>query len=152
MDPKFSPAFVGALMLAVVVLMIVAIAAEQWRRRRDRSDGVLLAWDDLRLTPTHLIVGSRRDARRIPLTGLSARVDFAATPGRAGRDDSVHLVIENAGHDIRRSQPYSYGSSGNAQMFAIKFNALSGHDAPAPHLPSIRPDDGFGGPADRLAA
>jgi hypothetical protein len=112
---------------------------------------VLLTWDDLRLTPTHLIVGSRRVARRIPLSGLTAKVDFAATPGQAD-DDSVHLIIENAGHDIRRSQPYSYGSSGNAQMFAIKFNALSGHDAPAPHLPGTRPDDGYGGPADRLAA
>ena len=152
MDPKFSPAFIGALVLAVVVLMAVAVVAEQWRRRRDRSDGVLLAWNDLRLTPTHLIVGSRRDAQRIPLTGLSARVDFAPSPGQTDDDDSVHVVIENAGLDIRRSQPYSYGSSGNAQMFAIKFNALSGHDAPAPHLPSIRPHDRFGGPPDRLAA
>jgi len=152
MDPKFSPALIGILVLAVVFLMAVAFVAEQWRRRQDRADGVLMAWDDLRLTPTHLIVGSRRDAPRIPLAGLSAKVDFATAPTRAGDDDSVQLIIENAGLDIRRSQPYSYGSSGNAQMFAIKFNALSGHDAPAPHLPRIRPEDGFGGPADRLAA
>lgn len=148
MDPKFSPAFIGAMVLVVVVLMAAAIVAEQWRRRRDRSDGVLLAWDDLRLTPTHLIVGSRRDAECIPLAGLSAKVDFTEADG----DDLVVLIIDDAGREIRRSQPYSYGSSGNAQMFAIKFNALSGHDAPAPHLPRVRPDDRFAGPPDRLAA
>jgi len=151
MDPKLSPVFMGALVLAVLALMGAAIVAEQWRRRQDRFDGVLLTWDDLRLTATHLIVGSRRDAQRIPLAGLRAKVDFGAAQDHVEDGDSVHLVIENAGSDIRRSQPYSYGSSGNAQMFAIKFNALSGHDAPAPHLPSIRPQD-LGGPANRLAA
>jgi len=148
MDPKFSPVFIGAVVVAVVVLMAVAIVAEQLRRRRDRSDGVLMTWDDLRLTRSHLIVGSRRDAEQIPLAGLSAKVEFTA----AGDDDNVDLVIENAGRELRRRQPYSYGSSGNAQMFAVMFNSLSGHSKPAPGMPDTVTHVAFGRRSDRRAA
>jgi hypothetical protein len=97
---------------------------EQWRRRRDRADGLLISWDDLRMTRSDLIVGSGRDAQKFPLRGLSAKVDVTASPYQA---DEVHLIIVNADHDIRRRQPCSYGARGNAQTFAIKFNSLSGH-------------------------
>jgi hypothetical protein len=148
MDQRFSPFFIGGAVLAIAVLMAVAIVAEQWRRRQDRSDGVLASWDDLRLTPSQLIVGSRRDAERIPLDGLSATVDF--TEGEGG--DFVLLIIDNAGREIRRSQPYSYGSSGNAQMFAVMFNSLSGHSKPAAGMPATVTHVAFGRRADRRAA
>jgi hypothetical protein len=105
--------------------MVVAFVSEQCQQRRDRAEGVLMSWDDLRLTRSHLIVGSRRDAARFPIGALSAKVDITRSPNRP--DDEVHLVITNAGADIRRRQPYSYGASGNAQIFAIKLNMLSGH-------------------------
>ncbi len=138
MDPRLSPTWIAAIFAAVALMMLVAIVTEQWRRRRDRADGVLIAWDDLRLTNTQLIVGCGRDAPRLPLAGLKAVVDIAAAPGQV--DDQVHLRIENAEYDIRRSQTYSYGASGGAQMFAIKFNSLSGHAAP--HQPGAAADTG----------
>jgi hypothetical protein len=123
MDPKLS--FIGIAVFApAVILAVVAIVAEVSQRWRDRADDVLMTWDDLRLTPSHLIVGSRRDAERIPLNGLTAVVDMVGSP-RQDDEDTVHLTIENASHEIRRSQPYSYGASGNAQAFAIQFNLLS---------------------------
>ncbi|MGO4442103.1 hypothetical protein AB4Z42_01970 [Mycobacterium sp. 2YAF39] len=123
MDPKLS--LIGIAVFApAVILVVVAMVAELSQRWRDRADDVLMTWDDLRLTPSHLIVGSRRDAERIPLNGLTAIVDMVGSPGQDGVD-TVHLTIENASHEIRRSQPYSYGASGNAQAFAIRFNLLS---------------------------
>lgn len=123
-------AWVGALLVPLGIMMAVAIFGEQRQRRRDRAEGVVISWDDLRLTDTHLLVGSGPGAERIALSGLSAKVAVTATPHRPG--DEVQLIIENADRDIRRSQPYTYGSSGNAQAFAIRFNMLSGHPHKAP--------------------
>jgi hypothetical protein len=124
MDPKLS--LVGiAIFAPIAILMAVALVAELSQRWRDRADNVVMSWDDLRLTPSHLLVGTRRDAQRIPLAGLTAVVDIVGSPGLADDEGAVHLTIENASHEIRRSQPYSYGASGNAQAFAIQFNLLS---------------------------
>ena len=60
-------------------------------------------------------------ARRAPCLSRRHRL-----VGQA-HDDEVHLTIENAGQHILRSQPYTYGASGGAQAFAIKFNLLSGY-------------------------
>ena len=65
-------------------------------------------------------------ARRAPCP-----VAVTGSSGQAN-DDEVHLTIENAGQDIHRSQPYTYGASGGAQAFAIKFNLLSGYRRSAP--------------------
>ncbi|MDQ2637032.1 MAG: hypothetical protein M3Y83_09170 [Actinomycetota bacterium] len=119
-----SPALIGALVVPMVIMMTIAYAVERRQRRRDRADGVLLSFDDLRLTRTHLLVGSGPDAQRISLDGLSATATTTAPPGQDA--DEVHVIIENAGRDIHRRLPYSYGSSGDAQMFAIKFNLLAG--------------------------
>jgi hypothetical protein len=127
MDPRLSPVWIVAVSVPLAILMAVALLAEQSQRRRDRAENVLVTWDDLRLTPTHLIVGSRRDAQRIPLGGLTAVVDVVSSPRQPGDDGMVQMTIENSSHEIRRSQPYSYGASGNAQAFAIQFNLLSGH-------------------------
>ncbi len=90
-----------------------------------------MSWEDLRLTGTQLIVGFGRDAQRRPLAGLHASVAVTGSSGQA-HDDEVHLTIENAGQHILRSQPYTYGASGGAQAFAIKFNLLSGYRRSAP--------------------
>jgi len=139
MDPVVGYAWIWALLVPLGIMMAVAILGEQRQRRRDRAEGVLMSWDDLRFTDTHLIVGSGAGAERIPLSGLSAKVAVAAAPD--GPDDDVHLIIENAGRDIRRSQPYSYGASGNAQAFAIRFNMFSGHPHKAPNAILSRSSD-----------
>jgi hypothetical protein len=131
MDPKLSPTLIMAIAVPMLIIMAVAFVVERYQRRRDREDGVLMSWDDLRLTGTQLIVGLRRDAQRIPLAGLHAKVDVTSLSGKAGTAE-VHLTIENAGQDIHRSQPYTYGASGGAQAFAIKFNLLSGYRRSAP--------------------
>ncbi len=125
MDERFNPAFIGALFVAVAMMMAVAIFVEQMRRRRDRADGVLMSWDDLRLTSSHLIVGSGSAALRLPLAGLKAEVVVSTPPRQAESDGEVRMTIHNAGREIRRQQPYSYGTSGSAQAFVIKFNSLS---------------------------
>lgn len=143
MDPVVGHAWIWALLVPLGIMMAVAIFGEQRQRRRDRADGVVMSWDDLRMTDTHLIVGSGPGAERIALSGLSAKVAVTAAPDQP--DDEVQLIIENAGRDIRRSQPYTYGSSGNAQAFAIRFNMRSGH-------PHKVPNAVFGRPSDRHAA
>ena len=125
MDPKLSPTLIMAIAAPLLIMMVIAIVVERFQRRRDRADGVLMSFDDLRLTGTQLLVGPGRDAQRLPLAGLHAKV--AVTGSRQTTDDEVQLTIENAGQDIRRSQPYTYGASGGAQAFAIKFNLLSGY-------------------------
>jgi hypothetical protein len=127
MDPKLSPALIAAIVVPMLIMMAIAIVVERFQRGRDRADGVVMSWDDLRLTPSHLIVGSRRDAQRFPLAGLHAKVAVTTSPDRPGDDHAVDLTIENAGQEIHRSQPYSYGASGGAQAFAIKFNLFSGY-------------------------
>ncbi|MDA4110198.1 hypothetical protein MHOL44478_23480 [Mycobacterium holsaticum DSM 44478] len=133
MDPTLSPALISALVVPMAIMMTVAYVVERRQRRRDRADGVLLSFDDLRLTRTHLLVGSGVDARRIPLDGLSATATTTVTEGQDA--DEVHVIIENAGDEIHRRLPYSYGSSGDAQMFAIKFNLLAGRSG----LPAQQP-------------
>jgi hypothetical protein len=151
MDPRLSPALIVALVVPLVIMMAVAIVVELSQRRRDRADGVLISWDDLRLTRSHLIVGAGRAAQRFPLDGLSAKVTVTASPGQADDDSTVLLTIENAGHDICRSQPYSYGSSGGAQAFAIKFNLVSGHRRTAPESPHTAANVTIGHQAPRAA-
>jgi hypothetical protein len=106
-------------------MMAVAIFVEQMRRRRDRADGVLMSWDDLRLTASHLIVGADSDALRLPLAELKAEVVVSAPPRQAESGGEVRMTIRNTGHEIRRQQPHSYGTSQSAQAFVIKFNSLS---------------------------
>lgn len=139
MDPKLSPTLIMAIVAPLLMMMAIAIVVERYQRRRDHADGVLMSWDDLRLTGTQLIVGPGRDAQRLPLGGLHAIVTVTRSSGQAN-NDAVHLTIENAVQEIRRSQPYTYGASGGAQAFAIKFNLLSGYrrSATAARLPPPR--------------
>ncbi|MFI5508989.1 hypothetical protein ACIA48_16080 [Mycobacterium sp. NPDC051804] len=143
MDPVLGHAWIWALVVPLGLMMAFAIFGERRQRRRDRAEGVVMSFGDLRLTDTHLIVGSGPGAERIALSGLSAKVAIATAPDRP--DEEVQLTIENGGHHIRRSQPYTYGASGNAQAFAIKFNMLSGHHHKVP-------GNVFGQPSERRAA
>ncbi|MGV0644591.1 hypothetical protein ABQE44_14425 [Mycolicibacterium sp. XJ2546] len=135
MDPTLSPAWIGVLVVPMAVMMALAYVVERRQRQRDHADGVLLSFDDLRLTRTHLLVGSGPEAQRFPLAGLTATATTTAPPGHDA--DEVHVIIENAGCEIRRRLPYSYGSSGDAQIFAIKFNVLAG---PSPGSVGVRTD------------
>ena len=130
MEALVGHAWIWVLLVPLGIMMAVAIFGEQRQRRRDRAEGVVMSWGDLRLTDTHLLVGSGPGAERIALNGFSAKVAVTALPDRP--HDEVQLIIKNANRDIRRSQPYTYGASGNAQAFAIKFNMLSGHPHMAP--------------------
>lgn len=145
MDPRSSFDWVWVLLAALAVVVAIAIAAELWRRRRNRADGVLMIWGDLHLTRTHLIIGSGHDALRLPLGGLSAKVDVTSPEGQ-GDHYEVAVIVEMAGHDIRRWQSYSYGASRDAQMFVLKFNALSHRAAQQVS------DNGSNGKSDRHAA
>lgn len=145
MDPVVGNIWIWALLVPLGIMMAVAICGEQRQRRRDRAEGVVMSFDDLRVTDTHLIVGAGSGAERIALSGLSAKV--AVTAGRDKPDEDVQLIIENAGRDIRRTQPYTYGASGNAQAFAIRFNMLSGHPHKVPRTGVV-----FGRQSDRRAA
>lgn len=138
MDPTLSPAWIGVLVVPMAVMMALAYVVERRQRRRDHADGVLMSFDDLRLTRTHLLVGSGPEALRFPLAGLTATATTTAPPGHDA--DEVHVIIENAGCEIRRRLPYSYGSSGDAQMFAIKFNLLAGAAPVTPGAAGLRTD------------
>ncbi|WP_027331845.1 hypothetical protein [Mycolicibacterium tusciae] len=81
-----------AILVPVLIVMAIAIVVERFQRRRDHADGVLVSFDDLRLTGTQLLVGRGRDAQRFPLAGLHAKVNITSSSGQAGTAD-VHLTI-----------------------------------------------------------
>lgn len=84
----------------------------------------------LRLTEHHLIVGYRKGARQIPLIGLSISADWADVA-----DVGVRVAIRGNGQAIDRQQPYSYGASGEAQIFATMFTRLT--SAVQPRAPGL---------------
>ena len=115
MDPKFSPVFIGVLVVAVAAMMAVAILVERMRRRRDRADGVLMSWDDLRLTASHLIVGSRGDALRLPLDGLKAEVVVSTPPRQSDRNGIVRVTMNIICRSIERIDNPHHSSIGSGK-------------------------------------
>jgi len=116
--------FGGAVLFAV-------FAADLLLDRQNRRVGSVGQWADLRVTQTQLIVGRGRNAVRLPLAGLRAQTaEIPAVPGDGG-GARVHLTIFGAGTEIRRSEPYSYGSSTGSAAFSILLNhlAAAGHRA-----------------------
>ena len=128
MDPSVVLAgviFSGAVLFAV-------FAADLLRDRQNRRVGSVGQWADLRVTQTQLIVGRGRNAVRLPLGGLRAQTaEIPAVPGDG--DARVHLTISGAGTDLRRSEPYSYGSSTGSAAFSILLNHLAADSAAANH-------------------
>ncbi|MGY4711883.1 hypothetical protein ACXDF8_20340 [Mycolicibacterium sp. CBM1] len=123
MDQHISPAFTLASIASVAALLIGAAMSSVLQSRRDRAERVVATWSELRITNTFLILGQRRNARRIPLIGLTASVTETAEPGDGSGKHLVHVTVEGlAEGTIRRSQPYSYGSIGAARTFEILLN------------------------------
>lgn len=129
MDPSVVLAgviFGGAVLFAV-------FAADLLLDRQNRRVGSVGQWADLRVTQTQLIVGRGRNAVRLPLAGLRAQTaEIPAVPGDGG-GARVHLTIFGAGTEIRRSEPYSYGSSTGSAAFSILLNHLAADAAAANH-------------------
>lgn len=111
------------------LLGIAAMFFDLSQSRRNRREGVLAMWGDLRITKSSLIVGNRRDAVRIPLAGLAATVTETGSAGDPGTH-RVHVDIDGVpGASLHRVQPYSYGSIGAARTFEILLNRAA---RPAP--------------------
>ena len=114
-------------------VLFTVFAADLFRDRENHRAGSVGQWADLRVTQTQLIVGRGRNAARLPLVGLRAQtVETPAVPGNGG-GARVHLTISGAGTDIRRSEPYSYGSSTGSAAFSILLNHLAADGAAAGH-------------------
>jgi hypothetical protein len=131
---------VAVLIVPFILFGIAAMTLDLSQSRRDRRESVIASWGELRITDSFLIVGYHRNARRIPLAGLTVRVSETYAPGAGPGAHLVHVAIEDGnGELLRRSQQYSLGSSTAARMFEILFNratpapAVAAAQAPALH-------------------
>ncbi|EHB49920.1 hypothetical protein MycrhDRAFT_5307 [Mycolicibacterium rhodesiae JS60] len=139
MDPRLSLVMVTVLVVPFILCGIAALSLDLSQSRRDRRERVVARWGELRITESLLVVGYHRNARRIPLAGLSVRITESG-PASDGPDAHlVHLTV--TGHDgesIQRSQRYSDGSLTAARIFEIIFNrtntAAVAPEAQAPTL------------------
>lgn len=123
MDPQLSPVMVAILVAPFIVLSISAATLDIAQSRRNSRERVIGNWGELRITHSFLIVGYRRNARRISLAGATVRVTETGSPADGPAGHQVHVTVANAeGVIVRRSQPHSYGSSAGARMFEILFN------------------------------
>lgn len=137
MDPQLSPVMVAVLIVPLILLGIAAIGLDLSQNRRDRTERVVTAWGELRITKSFLIVGYHRNARRIPLTGLTVRITETGSPADGPRGHLVHVTVTGIdGETVQRSQPYSYGSVNAARMFEILFNRAN-PVAPVPVAPAV---------------
>lgn len=123
MTSLLNPAILGALVVGGLFAVIFAISAgsDSAQSRTGRREHVLASFSGLRLTSEHLIVGQTADAERIALSGLS--VGVTQTSSAAG--PAVVVTVRGAGRKIERREPLSYGSGGEAQIFAVMFNRAS---------------------------
>lgn len=123
MTSTLTPALCAALIVALpfVVAFTVATLRDVSLARREHAEGVLATCMGLRVTESHLIVGNRQSAMRIPLSGLTVGVE--SDEAEAG--PAVRVTVHGAGELIERREPYSYGASGDAQIFATTLTRLS---------------------------
>ena len=114
-----NPGLWAALIVALPLIGVFTAAAviDVSQSRRDDADRVLATCMGLRLTDQDLIVGQLRNARRIPLCGLTVSVESSM--------GDVRVSVRGVGELVERRQPYSYAASGEAQMFATTFARLS---------------------------
>mgnify|MGYP003505680463 CR=1 FL=1 len=117
------PATLGALVIGAlfIFVLVVTAASDTYLALNDRREQVVANFAGLRLTVDHVILGAGKDARRIPLAGLT--VDVTQTESDDGA--SVLVTVAGAGHTIRRHEPLSYGASGEAAAFAVLFNMMT---------------------------
>ena len=129
MTSTLTPALCAALFAALfaalpfAVAFVAAMLRDVSGARRDSAEGVLATCMGLRLTENHLIVGDSRSARRIALTGLTVSVESDGS--------ALRVAVHGAGQPIERREPYSYGASGQAQIFATTLTRLSRARQPA---------------------
>ncbi len=91
--------------------------------RLNKEQRVLANWQQLRITRTELIEGYKKNARRRPLSGLTARADDAA--GRTS------VIIEGPNTTIieRKRRERMADNDEAARKFVVAFN-LASHQAP----------------------
>ena len=118
-----NPAIWGAVIVAGLFAIVFVVAAGSDRARSvvQRREHVVASFAGLRLTSSHLIVGRPEHAERIALAGLT--VGVVQTQSAAGPD--VVVTVRGAGRQIECREPLSYGSGGEAQIFAVMFNRMS---------------------------
>lgn len=104
-----------------VIAFALAVGSDKAHSRLIRREHVVASFAGLRLTPSHLIVGQPQDCERISLTGLT--VGVVQTQSATGPD--VVVTVRGADRLIERREPLSYGSGGEAQVFAVMFNRMS---------------------------
>lgn len=123
MTPFLNQAVWGALIVVgpLVVMVIVAASCDRLQNFNDRHDRVVASFSGLRITASHLLVGHCKDTERIPLAGLAVAV--RQTESAAGPD--VVVTIRGAARVIERREPLSYGTGGQAQIFAVMFNRMA---------------------------
>ena len=83
------------LVVGLVILVAGPGITRARRERLDKDQGVLAAWESLRITRSELIEGYKRASRRRSLNGLTARVD-----DDGGR---VRVIVEGPGTTIVES-------------------------------------------------
>lgn len=121
-----SPAAWGALVvgLGLVAVFVSSATVDTARSRADRHAHVVASFAGLRLTPSHLIVGQ---TRRIALAGL----EVAVRQIESATGPDVVVIVRGAGEVIECREPLSYGTGGEAQVFAIMFNRMTRELLPA---------------------
>lgn len=118
-----QPAFWGALVvgLCLAAVFVSSATSDISRSRADRHARVVASFAGLRLTPSHLIVGTRTGAEQISLTGLAVAVKQI----ESANGPDVVVTIRGGGQVIERRESLSYGAGGQAQIFAIMFNRMA---------------------------
>jgi hypothetical protein len=116
--------------LIVVAFIGAAVIVGIRQGRANVRQGVIAAWEGLRVTQTELIEGYKANARRHPLKGLTARVEDTGTRVHlgGGRDDRrIHVIVEGPNTAIVKAQRVAamYNGDAAARKFAAALNMAS---------------------------
>jgi hypothetical protein len=127
---------VAVLTAPFILFGIGALALDLSQSRHDRSESVIASWGELRINKSFLMVGYHRNAARIPLAGMTARVTETGSPDDAPGAHLIRVTVAGAdGETVQRSQPYSYGLLTAARTFEILVNRAN----PTPVAPAVEP-------------
>jgi hypothetical protein len=119
-----------AMCVIVAVFLGYGVAHFAWRSIADRRDGVIAEWEGLRISATELIEGYRPNAKRHPVSGLSASVEECGTERRnvssVGRR-CLHVTIAGPHPAIVRTMSVKCHpkADARARAFAEKVNQAS---------------------------
>ncbi|WP_370968117.1 ribosomal protein L7/L12 [Amycolatopsis sp. cg9] len=128
----------------------------------DLEEGVIAAFEDLRLTATAVVEGTGGRALRYPVAGLSARVEIrsaehsrvtvprvlllgllALAVKKRGYESEAHLVVEGPGMTVERAVSLRKRPDAAAagREFAARLNQLGGQPGAGDTTRSGPPDD-----------